>query len=255
MKPKLAPVLALLTLLFSTATSSASDTGTAVVRIVAEPPLAAGTFGFAGTPTGEVRLAPDRDSLSAEGLAAGGYASTLAAVDPNVAAAGYRLVDIRCDDPASSGDLAGAKANFAIQPGKTVTCVFALAVSSACLCPKEGTWNVNNLPGQMVCTGAMSMTLPLAPSSGAGTLKIEDDCATIVAAGLSEGEGTMTMRRNASCGYEGSFGGSHEGLPMTIDFVWTLASDDEIAGSLHSEVSQQGMTCIMTRDFEMNFAQ
>jgi len=101
----------------------------------------------------------------------------------------------------------------------------------------------------------MSMTLPLAPSTGAGTLKIEDDCATIQAAGLSEDEGSVTMRRNASCGYEGSFGDTYEGVPLTIDFVWTLANEKEIAGSLHSVVSQQGMSCIMTRDYEMNFAQ
>ena len=169
-------------------------------------------------------------------------------------AAGYELTEIRCDDPESSGNVTEGKANFQIDAGKTVNCAFVLIASGDCICPKEGPWNVNNLPGEMVCTGSFSMTTPLAPNRGAGTFKIEDDCKTIIASGLSEDEATLVMHRNNSCGYQGTVGGSQDGIPMTIEFNWSVTSDKEIEGSLHSMVSQQGMTCIMSRDFELDFA-
>jgi len=255
MQRSLRPFCALLVVLFATASAAAGDGGAAVVRIVAEPAISAGSSRFAGTPAGTLQATPDRDSLAASDLAAGLYKSTLEAMDPNAVAAGYRLVEIRCDDPASSGDVASRTARFKIDPGKTVTCTFMLAAGGACICPKEGIWNANNLPGQMACTGAMTMTLPLAPSSMSGTFKIENGCETVVAAGFSEDEAPLVMHRNSNCGYQGSVGGEQDGIPMTIDFVWSVTSDEAIVGSLHSEVSQQGMTCVMSRDFELDFAQ
>jgi hypothetical protein len=62
------------------------------------------------------------------------------------------------------------------------------------------------------------------------------------------------MHRTNACGYQGTVGGNQDGIPMTIDFNWSVVSDKEIVGSLHSVVSQQGMTCIMSRDFELDFA-
>lgn len=254
MRRNLTPLFSILALLSGTMSSLADDTGTAVVRVVTEPPIGAGTFLFSGTPEGELRVEQEPGTLSVTGLAAGSYSSILEQLDPAVTAAGYQLTEIRCDDPASSGDVAGGKANFQIDPGKTVNCAFILIASGDCICPKEGAWNVDNFPGEMVCTGAFSMTTPLAPSRGAGTFKIEDNCNTIIASGLSEDEATLVMHRNSSCGYQGTVGGSQEGIPMTIEFDWSVLSDTEIAGSLHSMVSQQGMTCIMSRDFKLDFA-
>ena len=240
--------------LCATFSSLADDTGTAVVRVVTEPPIGAGAFRFSGTPAGELRVELPPGTLSATGLAAGGYSSTLEQLDPAAISAGYELTDIRCDDPASSGDVASGQANFHIAPGKTVNCDFILVASGDCICPKEGQWSVNNLPGEMVCTGTFSMTMPLTPSKGIGTFEIEDNCDTIIASGLSEDEATLVMHRDSSCGYQGTVGGSQDGIPMTIEFTWSVQSDEEIAGSLHSVVSQQGTTCVMSRDFELDFA-
>lgn len=254
MRRSLAPFYTILIFLCATTSSPADDTGTAVVRVVTDPPIGAGTFLFSGTPAGELQVEREPGTLSATGLAAGGYSSTLEQLDSAAVSAGYQLTEIRCDDPASSGDVAGGKANFQIGPGKTVNCAFILTASGDCICPKEGPWNVNNHPGEMVCTGAVTMTMPLTPSKGAGTFKIEDECNTIIASGLSEDEASLVMHRNSSCGYQGTVGGSQEGIPMTIEFNWSVLSEKEIAGSLHSLVSQQGMTCNMSRDFDLDFA-
>lgn len=254
MKRSLTPFIGIYIFLCATISSLADDSGTAVVRVVTEPPMGAGTFLFSGTPAGELRVDLEPGTLSATGLAAGGYSSTLEQLDPAAISAGYELTEIRCDDPASSGNVAGGQANFQITPGKTVNCIFILIASGDCVCPKEGPWNVNNLPGEMVCTGTFSMTMPLTPSKGAGTFKIEDNCDTIIASGLSEDEATLVMHRNSSCDYQGTVGGSQEGIPMTIEFNWSVLSDEKIDGSLHSMVSEQGMTCTMARDFELDFA-
>jgi hypothetical protein len=254
MRRSVTPLISIYMILSAPIASLADETGTAVVSILAEPPIGAGTFLFSGTPAGELRVQLEPATLSATELAAGGYSSTLEQLDPAAIAVGYELTDIRCDDPASSGDVAGGQANFQIAPGKTVNCVFVLIAPGDCICPKEGSWQVNNLPGEMVCTGSFSMTMPLTPSKGAGTFKIEDNCDTIIASGLSEDEATLVMHRDSSCGYQGTVGGSQDGIPMTIEFNWSVLSDEEIEGQLHSLVSQQGMTCTMSRDFELDFA-
>ena len=233
----------------------AGEAGTAVVRIVTVPPIAAGKFVFDGTPAGELHLEREPRRLSAAGLAAGSHLSRLQEIDPGALAAGYRLTQIRCDDAGSWGDPASGRANFQIAPDKTVTCDFVLTKAGDCICPKEGTWKANNLPGQMVCSGSFNMTVPLTPNQGTGTLKIEEGCEKIVASGLSEDEATLVMRRNESCGYVGTVGGSQDGIPMNIEFTWSVLSERKIAGSLHSAVSQQGATCVMDRDYELDFAE
>jgi hypothetical protein len=248
------PILAFSILLSTATTAFAGETGTAVVRIVAVPPIAAGKFVFSGTPAGELRLEQEPDYLSATGLAAGGHLSKLQELDSGALAAGYRLTQILCNDPASSGDPASGTANFQIIPDKTVTCDFVLTKAGDCICPQEGTWNANNLPGQMICSGSFNMTVPLTPDRGTGTLKIEEGCKTIVASGLSEDEATLVMHRNESCGYQGTVGGSQDGIPMNIEFTWSVLNDKKISGSLHSAVNQQGATCVMDRDYELDFA-
>jgi len=144
-----------------------------------------------------------------------------------------------------------------------VTCVFKLSKDplnqagaghpQGCICPKQGSWKVNNHVGEMACTGSFSMTVPLKASRSSGTFEIQDDCETIVASGLSEDEETIVMHRVPGCGYKGSVGGSHEGIPMIIEFTWEVHSSERITGDLKSTVSQQGMTCNMSRDYELNF--
>jgi hypothetical protein len=61
------------------------------------------------------------------------------------------------------------------------------------------------------------------------------------------------MRLTPDCGYRGTVGGSQDGIPMTIEFVWQVRDEKRISGSLSSSVSQQGMTCNMSRTYELAY--
>ncbi|MDX1421086.1 MAG: hypothetical protein R3181_14060 [Rubricoccaceae bacterium] len=231
--------------------------GTAVVVVETTPEAGGDTLRFEGTPSGQLPLRLDQPNrLAAENLEPGPYTSTLAAIGPELQAQGYALRDIRCDDGASAtpsvGNLATQTATFNLDDGETVTCVFELSTSS-CVCPEAGTWAVDNHPGTMACTGAVSMTLPLAPASGTGTLDIRDGCATVYAEDLGEGTAPITMRRSPDCRYRGTVGGEEGGIPMEIHFTWDIQDPEHITGNLESTVSEQGMTCTMARTFELRY--
>jgi hypothetical protein len=118
--------------------------------------------------------------------------------------------------------------------------------------PRAGVWMVSNLPGTMSCSG---MAMPLAPSQEPGRLELRECGWTVLGSGFSDDTADLTMRATDSSGkhYTGTIGGVQDGIPMNIDFTWTLESDSHITGSLYSQVSQQGMTCTMSRPFEMTF--
>jgi hypothetical protein len=175
-----------------------------------------------------------------------------------ILAAGFLLTEIRCDDgdsaDPSTGDPQNGKATFRIEDGETATCFFVFTrFEQECLCPEEGRWRVSNHTGSMVCTGAMNMTVPLTASNSSGTLEILDDCATIIGSGMSDGEADIEVHLQEDCSYKGSVGGSQDGIPMVIDFTMEIQDSEWITGNLHSEVSQQGMNCIMSRTFELEF--
>ena len=237
---------------------SGEGSGTAVVRVVTNPEIGGGTFLFTGTPAGELTLVAGEDrSLTAAGLAPGSEVSKLSQLDPMVEAAGYQLTEIRCDDQESarpsSGNLENRAAILKVEEGETVTCVFVLSVAE-CICPKEGRWSVVNHPGSMVCTGSMSMTMPLAASTQTGTITIGDGCATLIGEGMSDDEATIQMSRTDDCGYRGTVGGSQDGIPMTIHFTFNVQDSEHITGDLHSTVSQSGTTCNMSRTYELTYS-
>jgi len=86
-------------------------------------------------------------------------------------------------------------------------------------------------------------------------LEIKDCGWTVVGTGMAEGTAPLTMRAvDAGSGrYTGAVGGEQDGIPMMINFSWQLNSAESINGDLRSEVTQQGMTCIMSRPFEMRY--
>ena len=229
----------------------------AEVRVETSPPAAAGQLRFEGVPAGEVSLAEDGTGLLSAEVAVGSHVATLAWIEPALVTAGYRLAAVTCDDVASAqpshGDRAQGKATFALEEGETVTCTFELAIASACSCPREGTWRVDNHPGSMACTGAMSMTMPLAPSKSRGKLSVNESCTRIVAEGMSEDEADLEMALQPDCSWWGTVGGSQDGIPMTITFRWNVESEERITGNLESTVSQQGMTCRMSRTYQLDF--
>ncbi len=120
--------------------------------------------------------------------------------------------------------------------------------------PKAGRWNVTNQTGRMVCGTLINM--PLKPSRESGTLEIRDCGWTVVGTGMAQGTAAITMRAvdRTSGRYTGSVGGAQDGIPMTIDFTWQLKSSEWIVGDLKSQVTQGGMTCNMTRPFELKYS-
>jgi hypothetical protein len=97
------------------------------------------------------------------------------------------------------------------------------------------------------------MTMPLAPSRSRGKLNVNDDCTRIVAAGMSEEEADLDMALQPDCSWLGTVGGSQDGIPMTITFRWNVESAERITGNLESTVSQQGMTCRMSRTYQLDY--
>jgi hypothetical protein len=270
-------------------------TGSAIVRVETDPPGAPGNFAFTGVPSGTTVAG---GSLAANALESGSYAATASATAP-----GLVLADINCDDGASQAPSHGAvptrTANFELDRGETVTCVFRFRKSDVAdestagaasgpqdpgapaepgsgpgsepggvpgdsggpggcvapaMVPKAGKWNVSNLPGRMVCGSLVNM--PLTPSQETGTLVVQDCGWTVVGTPMAEGNAPLTMRAvdNTGSVYTGTVGGVQDGIPMTIEFTWNLNSDEWIVGDLKSSVTQQGMTCNMTRPFELRYS-
>lgn len=131
------------------------------------------------------------------------------------------------------------------QPGPVTT--------ASCTCPKAGVWSVTNHTGAMVCTGVVNISRPLKADTSTGTLTVSNNCQTIVAESSKRGEADIEMHRAADCRYHGVVNGQTDGIPMEIAFEWVVKNASEIDGTLHSTVSQQGMTCNMDRAFDLTF--
>ena len=271
-------VMALATVAMAQQAGSDGD-GIAVINVETDPMGLPGGFVFNGVPEGTTTSGV---SISASGLAPGEYSSVELGTPP-----GLVLASIICDDSSSAspsqGEVAVRKATFNVEAGESVTCVFLyrsadLAGSGTqpdvpggsggttpgsdepggCdapdLVPKAGLWNVSNLAGRMVCGSMINM--PLKASQETGTLEIRDCGWTVVGTDLAEDTAPLTMRAiDATSGrYTGTVGGAQDGIPMMIEFNWQLNSDESIVGELQSEVTQQGMTCNMSRPFELRYA-
>lgn len=92
-----------------------ADPGTIIVEKQTNPAGSPQTFDFTGDAAGTLA---DDQQIVVDNLAPGNYSSTEAVP------AGWQLTDIVCNDADSSGDIATATANFALDAGETVTCVF-----------------------------------------------------------------------------------------------------------------------------------
>ena len=249
--------LAIVSVLLGSGFALAQSGGTAVIRVVTIPAYADATVQFAGTPAGELQLDENGRATSSAKASSGQHLSRITQIDRELVDAGYSLADVSCDDASSarrsSGALRNSTATFEVEDGETVTCTFSLRLASACKCPKQGRWNVVNHPGSMICTGMMSMTMPLEASRSVGTLEPNARCDAVVAKGMSDEEADVTMSVQPDCSWKGAFGAEQDGMPTTINFHWNVENEEHIAGKLDSEYSQQGVTCRMARTFELDF--
>ena len=250
------------------ATEAGNGTGAAIVQVVTEPAYAGGgTFVFTGIPGGEMELSSDgQGSLIADGITAGSNVSKLSEIDPQVAAEGYSLTDIRCDDQKSAdpsiGKLENQAAIFRVESSETVTCEFVLSKGTVgvvrskaeCICPNEGRWNAQNLEGSMKCRGAFVLNRKLKPVKDNGIILVmKDDCSQLFGDSTTQKEADALMTRVDDCSYKGTFESEEEDVDMVIDVVWTIESPEHITGEMTSTNSQMGITCDYYRPFELTF--
>lgn len=91
------------------------QSGTIVVEKRTNPQGSLQSFTFAGDAAGGLA---DGGQIVVADLAPGNYSSS------EIVPAGWELTDIVCNDANSSGDIGTATANFALEAGETVTCLF-----------------------------------------------------------------------------------------------------------------------------------
>jgi len=272
--------------------SAGNTSGEAIIAVATQPPGAAGTFVFTGVPQGtasagaaisKTGLAPGAYTSVATETAPdfvlvgitcndGGSASpsqgnvqartAVFNIDPGETVTCvflHRSSKITGDSggPAAPGEPGGSVPGGAPEPAGPAG-PGSLTGPNGCmppdLVPKAGRWNVSNFPGRMVCGNMINM--PLTPSQETGTLEISDCGWTVVGTGMAEDTAQLTMRAvdQSSGRYTGTVGGAQDGIPMTIEFSWKLNSDEWIVGELKSRVTQQGMTCNMSRPFELRYS-
>lgn len=94
---------------------AAAGTGSIVVEKRTNPQGSPESFAFTGDALG---VLTDGEQIVVDNLAAGNYSST------ESVPAGWQLTDIVCSDTDSTGDLGSATANFVLDAGEAVTCVF-----------------------------------------------------------------------------------------------------------------------------------
>ena len=262
--------------------AAADESASASIRVDIQG-AAAAPLVFSGTPAGTLS---GGQSLTESDLRAGTYTTAESTGTP-----GLQLASIDCNDDNSQGYIATATTRFNLSAGETVTCVYHyrqapqqagggtpsastsppddeasgpapepspgdILSGGDCtpprLVPSGGPWQVSNLPGTMVCG---PMTMPLQPSSEAGTLTVRDCGWTIFAEGMSDDTADLTLTAvDGDSGlYQGTVGGEQDGIPMNIDFEFQLHSTTAISGNLHSSFSTQGISCTMTRPFRLEY--
>ena len=89
---------------------------------------------------------------------------------------------------------------------------------SACVCPRQGRWNAQNLEGKMECKGAFGVSRKLKPVKDNGVIFVmEDDCSRVFGDSMTKKEEDVLMIRDEDCTYRGIIEGEEGGVSMVID--------------------------------------
>jgi hypothetical protein len=121
--------------------------------------------------------------------------------------------------------------------------------------PKAGPWTVTNLSGQMDC-GATSLAIPASPPES-GSIDVQDGGRTLVGTSLQDDQTApvvMTADADLVGRYTGAFDGMEQGVPVTINYVWQVVTDEYIVGYLTSSFTAQGVTCEVYRPYELRYS-
>ena len=78
---------------------------------------------------------------------------------------------------------------------------------------------------------------------------------TLIGTGLQEDQASITLRADPEIRgrYSGTFEGTEQGVPVTIDYFWQVITDEYIVGYLTASVTAQGVTCTVYRPFELTY--
>ncbi len=129
------------------------------------------------------------------------------------------------------------------------------ADAGSSLVPKAGPWTVDNLAGEMDC-GGLSLDIPVAPRES-GIIEVLDGGQTLIGSSLQEDQTapvTMSADPEILGRYTGAIGGTELGVPITINYVWQVVTEEYIVGYLTSSFTAEGATCSIYRPYVLNYA-
>ncbi len=118
--------------------------------------------------------------------------------------------------------------------------------------PKPGPWSATNFEGQMAC-GDVSLSIPASPPES-GVLEVLEGGRTLIGTGLQDDQtASITLNADPSITgrYTGSFQGTEQGVPVTINYFWQVVTDEYIVGFLTASVTAEGRTCSVYRPYEL----
>ena len=100
----------------------------------------------------------------------------------------------------------------------------------------------------------MSLDIPASPPEN-GIIEVRDGGQTLIGTGLQEDQASITLRADPEIRgrYSGTFEGTEQGVPVTIDYFWQVITDEYIVGYLTASVTAQGVTCTVYRPFELTY--
>jgi hypothetical protein len=122
--------------------------------------------------------------------------------------------------------------------------------------PLEGIWSGMNFAGTVDC-GAMSLSIPASPPES-GTITRLDDGQSILAESFDVSEGapiTMVVDSDIIGRFAGTFDGTQDGVPITINYFWQVVTEEYIVGFLTSSFESEGIACSVYRTFELVYVE
>lgn len=121
--------------------------------------------------------------------------------------------------------------------------------------PKPGPWVATSPADQMDCR-ITSLDIPASPPE-TGTLEVLDGGRTLVGSSLRDDQAApVTGSADAEIigRYTGAVDGTVQRVPIRINYVWRVVTDEYIVGYLTSSFTSEGVTCRIYRPHELTYA-
>jgi hypothetical protein len=99
------------------------------------------------------------------------------------------------------------------------------------------------------------LDIPTSPPE-TGTLEVLDGGQTLVGTSLQEDQSVpITMSADSAYRgrYTGTLAGVEQGVPITLNYVWQVVTDEYIVGYLSSSFTSEGVSCTLYRPYELRY--